>query len=254
MLGEQAERRLPADEYHHLQFSTLDIDKQPLSDIPRVDMVVAFNALHRSKSLPQLLAHLQNLLLPGGSLWAAEMTRNSPFQLATVALLEGGYSHFDDLRAVESLPLLNAEQWQQLCLQQGFATCETLSTSDDSGFHLIVAQMPHTLWQFNPASLIDVMRQQLPGYMIPQQFFCLDALPLSPTGKVARAALPRPQSQQAALRTERTEWHGETAQLAEIWSELLGGAWPAAESPFSEAGGDSLLAVPIGRASGRVRV
>jgi len=245
LLVQQAERRLPADEYHHLQFSTLDIDKQPLSDIPRVDMVVAFNALHRSKSLPQLLAHLQNLLLPGGSLWAAEMTRNSPFQLATVALLEGGYSHFDDLRAVESLPLLNAEQWQQLCLQQGFATCETLSTSDDSGFHLIVAQMPHALWQFNPASLIDVMRQQLPGYMIPQQFFCLDALPLSPTGKVARAALPRPQSQQTALRTERTEWHGETAQLAEIWSELLGGAWPAAESHFFEAGGDSLMAVRL---------
>ena len=245
LLVQQAERRLHAEEAQRLHFTTLDIDKHALSDMPRFDMVIAFNALHRSANLPQLMTRLQNLLLPGGSLWAAEMTRNSPFQLATVALLEGGYSHFEDLRAAESLPLLSARQWQALCLAQGFAASHTLSSSEDSGFHLVVAQMPETLWQFTPASLVEVIRQQLPGYMVPQQFFCLDALPLSPTGKVARAALPRPQSQRPALTTERTDWQGETAQLAEIWSELLGGIWPAADSHFFEAGGDSLMAVRL---------
>lgn len=245
LLVQQAQRRLGAQDGHHYLFSTLNLEQPLPGDLSRVDGVIAFNALHRSGNLPRLLQRIQGLLLPGGSLLAAEMTRNSPFQLATVALLEGGYRHFADQRAANGLPLLSATEWQALCQQQGFAASEAISSEgDDAGFHLIMAQMPATVWQFRPAALTDALRQHLPGYMIPQQFFCLPALPLSPTGKVARAALPRPQPKMAAAERPRTVWQGDQQTLAEIWHGLLG-RWPDAGTHFFEAGGDSLMAVRL---------
>ena len=62
----------------------------------------------------------------------------------------------------------------------------------------------------------------LPDYMVPSVFAVLETLPLTPSGKVDRKALPAPDSicpqpdeTFAAPRTQ-TEW-----EVARIWSQLL---------------------------------
>ena len=87
---------------------------------------------------------------------------------------------------------------------------------------------------------------ELPASMIPRAWVVLDALPLSPNGKVDRNALPDPGDERAAL--ERAWVAPESAVehvLAEIWSDVLGLDRVGAEDSFLELGGHSLSAVQV---------
>ncbi|KOC88157.1 hybrid non-ribosomal peptide synthetase/type I polyketide synthase [Winslowiella iniecta] len=251
LLLQQAQNRLTVSDNHALQFRVID-SEQPVAQQElhhhHYDLVLAFNALHRSRNIPRLLQRISTLLRPGGWLLAPEMTRNSTFQLATVALLEAGYSQLEDQRRAQALPLLSETQWQQQLQQQGYqhSAALTLPQRDHSGLHLLMAQMPERLWQFAPSRVSDYLATLLPGYMVPQTLITLDALPLSATGKVARALLPRPHSSTKPRSTQPApQWHGADARLASLWAALLGGEIPAADAHFFEAGGDSLTAVRL---------
>ncbi|HSS49829.1 MAG TPA: thioesterase domain-containing protein, partial [Thermoanaerobaculia bacterium] len=91
------------------------------------------------------------------------------------------------------------------------------------------------------AALRQALRDKLPDFMLPSAIVALPALPLTPSGKVDRKALPEPDSGPApgfvAPRTAVEE------VLAEIWAELLGTAHIGVHDNFFERGGHSLLAV-----------
>ncbi|VVQ19556.1 Gramicidin S synthase 2 [Pseudomonas fluorescens] len=96
---------------------------------------------------------------------------------------------------------------------------------------------------------IDLLRSQLlehlPDYMVPAVFVHLDALPLSPNGKLDRKALPAPDQQ--ALKTREYEAPvGEVEiTLARLWAELLNVERVGRHDHFFELGGHSLLAVSL---------
>ncbi|HLK55636.1 MAG TPA: condensation domain-containing protein, partial [Chthonomonadaceae bacterium] len=88
------------------------------------------------------------------------------------------------------------------------------------------------------------MGAKLPGYMIPSAFVFLEALPLSPNGKIDRKALPAPDAPQSresfvAPRTPVEEG------IAEIWSEVLRVPQVGIHANFFELGGHSLLATQV---------
>src|SRR5581483_6486319 len=66
------------------------------------------------------------------------------------------------------------------------------------------------------------LQERLPEYMVPSAFVVLDALPLSPNGKVDRKALPAPDR----ARPDAEEFVGPRTpteqSLAGVWSEVLG--------------------------------
>ncbi|HEX7241190.1 MAG TPA: amino acid adenylation domain-containing protein, partial [Longimicrobiaceae bacterium] len=67
----------------------------------------------------------------------------------------------------------------------------------------------------------DFLRGRLPEYMVPGAFVALEAIPLTPNGKVDRRALPAPErtaAEEASYAAPRT---GTEAALAGIWAEVL---------------------------------
>src|SRR5213078_1002164 len=91
-----------------------------------------------------------------------------------------------------------------------------------------------------------VVRGQLPDYMIPALFVTLDALPLSPNGKVDRKALPEPEKLRPELRADFVLPRNTVEeQLAAIWAEVLGVERVGAYDNFFELGGQSLLGVSM---------
>ncbi|WP_330333704.1 amino acid adenylation domain-containing protein [Streptomyces sp. NBC_00536] len=99
------------------------------------------------------------------------------------------------------------------------------------------------------AELRTLLKAELPEYMVPAAFVTLDALPLSPNGKVDRAALPEPDGRAdhgaAAYVAPRDETE---LVLAALWAELLDTDRVGAEDDFFALGGHSLLATRLASA------
>jgi acyl carrier protein len=89
------------------------------------------------------------------------------------------------------------------------------------------------------------LRAKLPAQMVPAHFVRLDALPLTPHGKVDRKALPPPE-RIAAAAAEYVAPSTPTEQaLAELWQQLLHIERIGARDNFFECGGHSLLAMQL---------
>jgi aryl carrier-like protein len=100
------------------------------------------------------------------------------------------------------------------------------------------------------AALREHLRAGLPEYMVPAAFVTMEALPLSPNGKVDRKALPAPEAKRdeaVAFVAPRDETE---RAIAAIWREALGVEQVGVDDNFFDLGGHSLLLV---RVHGRIR-
>ncbi|MBW4613344.1 MAG: amino acid adenylation domain-containing protein [Desmonostoc vinosum HA7617-LM4] len=107
--------------------------------------------------------------------------------------------------------------------------------------YIVVQQQQPT-----PKELRNFLKQSLPDYMVPSAFIVLSSLPLTPSGKVDRRALPQPDSSILSgdenLIPPRNQIE---KQLAEIWSEILAISPIGVTHNFFEIGGNSLSAVHL---------
>ena len=88
------------------------------------------------------------------------------------------------------------------------------------------------------------LQARLPEYMVPAAFGLLDALPLSPNGKVDRRALPAPEWSGADEGFVAPRTPAEVA-LAGIWADVLRLERVGVNDNFFELGGDSILSVQV---------
>jgi acyl carrier protein len=122
-----------------------------------------------------------------------------------------------------------------------------LAREDTPGDKRLVAYLVPNQEQAHTASELRMfLKEKLPEYMVPSAFVTLDALPLTPIGKVDRRALPAPDRSRPELggtfvapRTSVEE------RLAGIWAQVLGLERVGIHDNFFELGGHSLLATRV---------
>jgi amino acid adenylation domain-containing protein len=88
------------------------------------------------------------------------------------------------------------------------------------------------------------LSQRLPEYMVPAAIVCRDALPLTPSGKIDRAALPAPHVPMRRADAEPLASDLERI-VAAIWCETLGIEHVDPDDNFFEVGGHSLLLAKV---------
>jgi amino acid adenylation domain-containing protein len=133
---------------------------------------------------------------------------------------------------------------QHPAVRESFVNAERSGSADPRLIGYVAADA-------RPAELIGFVASRLPGYMVPTAIVVLPALPMTPNGKVDRAALPVPGRADAGLAeaapapmqtpTERA--------LAGIVARLLGGLQVGATDDFFALGGNSLL---VGRLAAEI--
>ena len=93
--------------------------------------------------------------------------------------------------------------------------------------------------QLDPPGLRRKLREQLPEYMVPAAVVSLQSWPMTPNGKLDRAALPMPRfTSESGYRPPRTR---EEAKLCDLFTEILGVERIGIDDNFFDMGGHSLL-------------
>ena len=124
---------------------------------------------------------------------------------------------------------------------------QTTPAANDTTDKRIVA---YVVWKQGVTSqtgeLRNFLKGYLPEYMMPSAYVEMDALPLSPNGKVDRKLLPAPDGARPELEHAFVAPRNEVEQtLSNIWSEVLKLDQIGINDNFFDLGGHSLLATQV---------
>jgi hypothetical protein len=116
---------------------------------------------------------------------------------------------------------------------------------------LIAYVVPNQGQKLTLNKLHNFLKDKLPNHMIPSALVILDSLPLTPTGKVDRQALPTPARRRPELEGRYVAPQSPLeCQLTAIWEKVLDRKPIGMQDNFFELGGHSLLAI---RVASRIR-
>ncbi|MBE9178535.1 amino acid adenylation domain-containing protein [Oculatella sp. LEGE 06141] len=129
----------------------------------------------------------------------------------------------------------------------GIRETVVVALDDEQGYKRLVAYVvADATAESSVSHLYDFLSNRLPEYMIPSVFVPLDAMPLTPNGKIDRRALPLPQTIRPNLDTAYIMPQTELEQaIAQIWQEVLQLETVGIHDNFFELGGHSLLLIQV---------
>ena len=117
---------------------------------------------------------------------------------------------------------------------------------DEQGDKRLVAYaIPQTAQSPQIGELRQFLKEKLPGYMVPNAIVILESLPLTPSGKIDRRALPAPDSQPELQDKYVAPSTPIEAMLVQIWAEVLKVEQVGIHDNFFALGGHSLLATQL---------
>jgi amino acid adenylation domain-containing protein len=105
----------------------------------------------------------------------------------------------------------------------------------------LVGYMIVTDRALDPAQVLAFLARSLPAHLVPSALVILDAFPMTPAGKVDRAALPSPRGTNPGA----GGGDGLAVQLAAIFAEVLEVPTAGIDDNFFELGGHSILVVHL---------
>ncbi|MFL5506762.1 MAG: AMP-binding enzyme, partial [Gemmatimonadales bacterium] len=124
-----------------------------------------------------------------------------------------------------------------------------IAREDLPGEARLVAYVVSRSGRVDVAGLKTHLRGALPDFMVPSHIVRLDALPMTPNGKVDRRALPDPGGEAPAAEPSAESRPANVIEesIAGVWRDLLRIQQVSREANFFDLGGHSLLAVQVHR-------
>lgn len=123
-------------------------------------------------------------------------------------------------------------------IQDAVVTFQTKGTNDPFISSYVVLSDDYSIEE---QKLRDYLRKRLPGYMVPSFCMVLDQLPVTPNGKLDRAALPSPFSDRSIAYGSYEAPQTKVEQtIVSVWQEILGLQHISIHDNFFDLGGHSL--------------
>ncbi|MEH2438424.1 MAG: amino acid adenylation domain-containing protein [Nostoc sp.] len=123
--------------------------------------------------------------------------------------------------------------------------CVVIAHDDAQGSKRLIAYIVTPLQEIGQ-ELLPYLQQKLPNYMIPAAFVVLDAIPLTPNGKVDKSSLPTTEVIRAnAILSFVAPRNFTELALVKIWENLLNNHPIGVTDNFFDIGGHSFLAVRL---------
>ena len=140
-----------------------------------------------------------------------------------------------------------AEVEAALLQMEGVKDAVVAAREDGRGERRLAAYLvPEALSAPNVTELRRFLADRLPDYMVPSAFVTVDAIPITPSGKIDRRSLPEPGRERPDLEALFVAPSGPVEEaLADIWAEVLDLEQVGVEDTFLELGGHSLLATQL---------
>jgi acyl carrier protein len=139
-----------------------------------------------------------------------------------------------------------AEVEREILTNPSIRETVVVTKASESGEARLIAYCTLSNASLTVGELRSFLRQGLPEYMIPSTFVILDAMPLAPTGKLDRRALPDPDRARPELNTSYVAPRTSVElELEAIWREVLSLNRVGVYDNFFELGGHSLAATRI---------
>jgi acyl-coenzyme A synthetase/AMP-(fatty) acid ligase/acyl carrier protein len=132
-----------------------------------------------------------------------------------------------------------------LAMQEGVANVAVVLREDSPGDQRLVAYLVLGQERAPMDQLRRAVSERLPGFMIPSSFVVMDALPLTPSGKLDRRALPVPEAGNETRVPYLAPRNPTESALAEIWGRVLQVNRVGVRDNFFDLGGHSLLATQV---------
>ncbi|MFE7746840.1 amino acid adenylation domain-containing protein, partial [Nocardia sp. NPDC057455] len=129
-----------------------------------------------------------------------------------------------------------------LLAQPSVSQAVAVVASSSLGDQLVAYTVPAPGHSIEQAELLAAIGETLPVYMVPAAIVALEALPLNPSGKLDRKALPEPIFTAREFRAPATAVE---EIVAGVFGEVLGLNRVGAEDDFFALGGNSLVATQV---------
>jgi natural product biosynthesis luciferase-like monooxygenase protein len=132
-----------------------------------------------------------------------------------------------------------------LSQHESIRECVLLLRADDPDDQRLTAYVVLSDDAIEPPALREYLRQKLPEYMIPNDIITLEAMPLTPNGKLDRHQLPQPSDTQAQTAQYEAPEDELQQTIVDVWQETLQINQVGVNDNFFDIGGHSLLIVKV---------
>lgn len=201
------------------------------------DFVVAVNTMHQFENKNEGLKLANMLLKPNGKLMMIECADEDAMTLITSYVLEA--------EKVETNKFyLQLKDWGKLLGDAGFEMVKA-EMSEVDNIEYIEAFSRNDFLHDCEKGIFKILEENLPKYMIPEEFYYFVNLPLSTNGKIDRNKILRSIEMQEDYFQNDVALTDSESRLAKIWKDILGAKNISKSISFFEAGGDSLLSTKL---------